>query len=260
MAKISKAERDALRKQKSLGFLETMQSEPKSENNAIDKQLEAYAEAVTEDVNPSSDVNEDNHDTKSETLTNTASEITVQEQSEQIASTDFGTVSPETTQVEEPAPVKETITETVLPEKEVTEKEKEIKSKSTKKAASKTQKKDTKKTVPLEERYTGPMKMATLLLSQELYDFMYFKTIEENKPFKTLFKEIMANEIDNGEPVEDELIKSYRKPQKETIKKCVPMPDDLQTEIKQTAIKYHLKYTSFMSYALDKFRLAEKNK
>ena len=86
---------------------------------------------------------------------------------------------------------------------------------------------------------------------------MFLKPIELGIPAKKYFKNLIVNEIENGIPVDDDLAKSYRKTQHDTIKKSIPINEDLKAVIKQTAMKYHMRYTAFMAYVLDKARLEE---
>lgn len=107
------------------------------------------------------------------------------------------------------------------------------------------------------DKYTGREITVTLLLSEEVAEFLFFKSIELGIPAKKYFKDLMVNEIENGVLVEDALAKSYRKTQHDTIKKSIPVNEDLKVAIKETAIKYHMRYTAFMAYVLDKARLAD---
>lgn len=107
------------------------------------------------------------------------------------------------------------------------------------------------------EKYTGREITVTLLVSEEVAEFLFFKSIELGIPAKKYFKNLIVNEIENGVPVDDALAKSYRKTQHDTIKKSIPINEDLKAVIKQTAMKYHMRYTAFMAYVLDKARLAD---
>ena len=107
------------------------------------------------------------------------------------------------------------------------------------------------------EKYTGREITVTLLVSEEVAEFLFFKSIELGIPAKKYFKNLIVNEIENGVPIDDALAKSYRKTQHDTIKKSIPINEDLKAVIKQTAMKYHMRYTAFMAYVLDKARLAD---
>lgn len=107
------------------------------------------------------------------------------------------------------------------------------------------------------EKYTGREITVTLLVSEEVAEFLFVKSIELGIPAKKYFKNLIVNEIENGVPIDDALAKSYRKTQHDTIKKSIPINEDLKAVIKQTAMKYHMRYTAFMAYVLDKARLAE---
>jgi len=109
-----------------------------------------------------------------------------------------------------------------------------------------------------DEKYAGREVTVTLLLSDEANEFLTYKAIDLRIPVKKYFKELMINEIENGILVEDGLTKTYRKVQHDTIKKSVPVNEDLKESIKEAAIKYHMRYTAFMAYIIDKARLSEK--
>ena len=135
-------------------------------------------------------------------------------------------------------------------------KEPKTKSKSTPKTNTTSSKKGKTKEVNA-DKYTGREITVTLLLSEEVAEFLFLKPIELGIPAKKYFKNLIVNEIENGIPVDDDLAKSYRKTQHDTIKKSIPINEDLKAVIKQTAMKYHMRYTAFMAYVLDKARLKE---
>ena len=153
-----------------------------------------------------------------------------------------------------PQPEEELIVmlETPIEEKTPTEK-KADKPPVPKKSSPKKEKKAAEK--PKTE-YTGREVTVTLLLSEEVNEFLTYKSIELRIPAKKFFKDLMINEIENGVLVEDALTKSYRKVQHDTVKRSIPVNEDLKEAIKETAIKYHMKYTPFMAYVIDKARLA----
>lgn len=104
------------------------------------------------------------------------------------------------------------------------------------------------------DKYNGKEVTITLLLSEEVEEYLTFKALELRVPVKKLFRELMINEIENGTLIEDDLTKAYRKVQHNTVKKSIPVNEDLKEAIKETAIKYHMRYTPFMTYVIDKAR------
>lgn len=111
-----------------------------------------------------------------------------------------------------------------------------------------------------ENKYDGKEVAITLLLSEEAADFLVYKAIELNISIKQYFRELMINEIETGCPVEDDLLKSFRKVRHNNVSKAIYVTENLKDNIKKTAIKYHLKYTPFMAYVIEKARYLDSNK
>lgn len=109
---------------------------------------------------------------------------------------------------------------------------------------------------PLNKKnYGGKDIKVALLLSEEADEFLAYVAIEKQIPMKQFFREIMINEIENGIPNNDDLAKSYRRVRHGTVKRTVSITEELRSAIKDTAVKYHMKYTSFMAYAVEKSRI-----
>ena len=260
---ISKAEREALRSQKKNAFASTMQAKPVVENNAVDKSLEMYVDAVSNlDERIESDKNEPDTDSEKEAQASTEDTAdSLKEESMEVIEDIRVEVSEKASVPIEKEGKEETSSES---SSKITVKKDEDKHavdlKDDKAANSTGRKKKEKKSDALsfEERFTGTARTSSILIPEDVDEYMYFRCVEENKTFKQLFREIVLNEIDNGQAEENDYLKKFRKSQKGSIKKCVQLEDDFKEEIKKTAVKYHLKYTSFISYALDKSRLAYK--
>ena len=103
--------------------------------------------------------------------------------------------------------------------------------------------------------YGGKDIKVALLLSEEADEFLAYVAIEKQISIKQFFREIMINEIENGIPNNDDLAKLYRRVRHGTVKRTVSITEELRSAIKDTAVKYHMKYTSFMAYAVEKSRI-----
>lgn len=112
----------------------------------------------------------------------------------------------------------------------------------------------------LHKEYTGKLVTVSLCLSEELSEYIELKANSLGIPLKTLFKNIMINELENGSPNDDPaLLKEYQKRQHTSIKKTMSMEEDLREDIRAASPKYRIKSTAFMSYVIDKARLADKD-
>ena len=120
--------------------------------------------------------------------------------------------------------------------------------------------KKAKEAVSPKKTYTGREITVTLHLPEEVADYLFARAVKSKISTKQCFKDIMINELENGAPVEDTLAKSYRKTQHDTIKKSIQINEDLKADIKEAAVKYCMKYTPFMTYVIDKARLADNAK
>ena len=120
----------------------------------------------------------------------------------------------------------------------------------TAKKADKEEKKSpvTKSTDFTKKEYNEEHVNMTVFLTTELNDYLEQKAFMTGTTIKKVFKEIMTNQM-NLEP-EEELVSHYRKSQRYEARRVVSVPSELKEDIKLAAMKYRMRMSSFIIYAL----------
>lgn len=109
------------------------------------------------------------------------------------------------------------------------------------------------------DRYSGKEITVSILIQEEVYDFLYCHSMDLGLPMKAYFKQLMIEEMDPNVTQDEELIKQYRKTQHDTIKKSVLMDVQLKEDIQKKAAENHVRPTAFMSYVIHKAKKRYEN-
>lgn len=117
-----------------------------------------------------------------------------------------------------------------------------------KKEPKKTNKEATKSTDFTKKEYNEEYVNMTVFLTTELNDYLEQKAFMTGTTIKKVFKEIMTNQM-NLDP-EEELVSYYRKSQRYEARRVVSVPSELKEDIKLAAMKYRMRMSSFVIYAL----------
>lgn len=106
-------------------------------------------------------------------------------------------------------------------------------------------------TISLSEKYQGPEVIISLLLQPESNNYLTYKAMDLRISSKQLLKDLLIKELEHGYK-EDDLCPLYRRTQHQTIKRSIVIDKQLKEDIQETAIKYRMRYTAFISYVIYK--------
>lgn len=90
----------------------------------------------------------------------------------------------------------------------------------------------------------------SLILPQELNDYLNEKAFMTDEPIRNVFVNIMVNSM--NEVLDEDLAKPFRKVQHFEYKRTVQIPAQLKEDLKKEAMKRRMRVTAFIAYSLQK--------
>lgn len=90
----------------------------------------------------------------------------------------------------------------------------------------------------------------SLILPQELNDYLNEKAFMTDEPIRTVFMNIMVKSM--NESLDEEMAKQFRKVQHFECKRTVQIPTQFKEDLKKEAMKRRMRVTAFISYSLQK--------
>jgi hypothetical protein len=90
----------------------------------------------------------------------------------------------------------------------------------------------------------------SLILPQELNDYLNEKAFMTDEPIRNVFVNIMVNSM--NEVLDEDMAKTFRKVQHFEYKRTVQIPAQLKEDLKKEAMKRRMRVTAFIAYSLQK--------
>ena len=90
----------------------------------------------------------------------------------------------------------------------------------------------------------------SLILPQELNDYLNEKAFMTDEPIRNVFVNIMVNSM--NEVLDEDMAKPFRKVQHFEYKRTVQIPAQLKEDLKNEAMKRRMRVTAFIAYSLQK--------
>lgn len=90
----------------------------------------------------------------------------------------------------------------------------------------------------------------SLILPQELNDYLNEKAFMTDEPIRNVFVNIMVNSM--NEVLDEDMAKPFRKVQHFEYKRTVQIPAQLKEDLKKEAMKRRMRVTAFIAYSLQK--------
>jgi hypothetical protein len=90
----------------------------------------------------------------------------------------------------------------------------------------------------------------SLILPQELNDYLNEKAFMTDEPIRNVFVNIMVNSM--NEVLDENMAKPFRKVQHFEYKRTVQIPAQLKEDLKKEAMKRRMRVTAFIAYSMQK--------